>query len=265
MGQNFLIEEAVPRRIAECAGVDGAGVLEIGPGIGALTAQLAARAEKVVPVELDRSLAPLLEETLAGYENVEIVFGDILKTDVAALLDEKLSGLRRCVCANLPYNITTPVLTKLINTGGFESITVMVQREVARRIAAAPGTADYGAFSVFISFYTEPEILFDVSPDCFMPQPKVWSSVVKLHIRKDPFPEIPDRQAFFSVVRAAFAQRRKTLLNCLSFACGSRFSRQELADMIASCGISPGARGETLGIPEYALLAEKLGNSTKSE
>ena len=170
MGQNFLIESWVPRDIAEASGArPGTGVLEVGPGIGPLTRELARRADRVVSVELDRSLLPILAETLAGCPNAQVCPGDILKTDIPGLVRERFAGLTPLACANLPYNITTPAITALIEAGCFASITVMIQREVARRICAAPGTADYGAFSVFCQYYTRPELLFDVPPECFLP------------------------------------------------------------------------------------------------
>ena len=190
MGQNFLTAAWVPEDIAASAELDEeTGVLEIGPGIGCLTRELAKRAGKVVSVELDRSLQPILAETLTGCENVEVVFGDALKQDLPALLEETMPGLRHVVCANLPYNVTTPVLTALIRSGCFETITVMIQREVARRICAGPGNADYGAFGIFVQWYMETELLFDVPPSCFVPQPKVTSSVIRLTRRAaPPFP-----------------------------------------------------------------------------
>ena len=181
LGQNFLTAAWVPEDIAESAGLDEeTGVLEIGPGVGCLTRELSKRAGKVVSVELDRSLQPVLAETLTGCENVEVVFGDILKQNIPALLDETMPGLRHVVCANLPYNVTTPVLTALLEGGCFETITVMIQREVARRICAGPGSADYGAFGIFVQWHAETELLFDVPPSCFVPQPKVTSSVIRL-------------------------------------------------------------------------------------
>ena len=177
MGQNFLIEGWVPRDIAEASGAGpDTGVLEIGPGIGPLTVQLARRAAKVAAIELDRTLYPILAETLAPYPNAEVVPGDAMKLDLAALVSDKFSGLTAIACANLPYNITTPVLTALIEAGCFASITVMIQREVALRICAAPGSSDYGAFSVFCQYHTQPELLFEVGPECFLPAPKVTSS-----------------------------------------------------------------------------------------
>ena len=258
MGQNFLIQSWVPRDIAAASGAGpGVGVLEIGPGIGPLTDRLAGLADRVAAVELDRSLLPVLAETMAGRDNVEIVPGDILKLDVPALVGEKLAGLTPIVCANLPYNITTPVLTALLEARCFASITVMIQREVARRICAAPGTPDYGAFSVYCQVHAGTELLFDVPPDCFLPAPKVTSSVLRLTPRPLPA-ELEDEAFFFRVVRAAFAQRRKTLLNALGAAFGGQVSKEELAGLLAGCGLPPDVRGERLGIPEFAALARAL-------
>ncbi len=257
MGQNFLIESWVPRQIAGASGADAScGVLEIGPGIGPLTVQLAQRAGRVAAVELDRSLLPILEETLAPYGNVEVVPGDILKLDLDQLISSRFSGLTPVACANLPYNITTPVLTALIQSGRFASITVMIQREVARRICAAPGTADYGAFSVFCQYYTCPELLFEVGPECFLPAPKVTSAVLRMVPRTAPPQALVDEAAFFRTVRAAFAQRRKTLLNSLSGALGA--DREALRQAIEASGLTPDVRGERLGIPQFAALAAAL-------
>jgi 16S rRNA (adenine1518-N6/adenine1519-N6)-dimethyltransferase len=264
MGQNFLVDAGVPLRIAEESGIDGSfGVLEIGPGIGPLTVRLAEKAAKVVAVELDRSLFPILSETLGGADNAEIVGGDVLKLDLEELLKERFKGLKYAVCANLPYNITTPVLTKLIDTGLFETITVMVQREVARRICAKAGTADYGAFTVYCNVHTEPETLFDISPDSFMPAPKVWSSVVKMKKRPARMGEIKDEAMFFRVVKASFAQRRKTLVNCLESAFSSKLNKEELVQIVSGCGFDPKVRGETLDIGGFAAVAAAVGERLK--
>jgi len=256
MGQNFLIESWVPRNIAEASGADETcGVIEVGPGIGPLTVQLAGRAKKVVAVELDRTLLPVLAETLAEHPNVEVVPGDVMKLDLAALAAEKLPGLTPMVCANLPYNITTPVITAFLETHVFSAITVMIQREVARRICAAPGSPDYGAFSVFCQYYAEPELLFDVPPECFLPAPKVTSSVIRLIPRSSPPQTLVDDQTFFRVVRAAFAQRRKTLINSLS---SSGYDKNMVRSALAACGLPETVRGERLGIPEFAALAAYL-------
>ena len=257
MGQNFLIEGWVPRDIAEASGAGpDTGVLEIGPGIGPLTVQLARRAA----IELDRTLYPILAETLAPYPNAEVVPGDAMKLDLAALVSDKFSGLTAIACANLPYNITTPVLTALIEAGCFASITVMIQREVALRICAAPGSSDYGAFSVFCQYHTQPELLFEVGPECFLPAPKVTSAVIRLVPRSAPPQNLVDDSFFFQVVRASFAQRRKTLLNGLSSAFGSRLSKDALRGAIEAAGLPADIRGERLGIPEFATLASALQN-----
>lgn len=259
MGQNFLIEDWVPRQIAQASGAhSGRGVLEIGPGIGPLTAQLASLAGKVAAVELDRDLLPILAETMAPFQNVTIVPGDVMKLDLPAFVEEQFPGLEPMVCANLPYNITTPVLTRLIDCGRFASITVMIQREVALRICASPGTADYGAFSVYCQYHTIPELLFDVPPECFLPAPKVTSAVVRFLPRSAPPADVCDETLFFRLVKAAFAQRRKTLLNALSSAFGSQLSKDSLRDLLEECSLPADVRGERLGIPEYACLAEAV-------
>lgn len=258
MGQNFLIADWVPRDIAAAAGLDETcAVLEVGPGIGPLTQQLARQAGKVVSVELDASLLPILNETLADYPNVEIVPGDVLKLDLDLLISDKFLGFTPKVCANLPYNITTPVLTRLLDCGRFQSITVMIQREVARRICAAPGDPDCGAFSLLCQYYARCELLFEVPPDCFLPAPKVTSAVVQLTPYAAP-PVEGDRDAILSVVNAAFAQRRKTLLNALSSAYGSRFSKDELRQIILACGLPETVRGERLGLEQFSELARRL-------
>ncbi len=258
MGQNFLIADWVPRDIAEAAGLDeGCGVLEIGPGIGPLTVQLAQRAGRVAAIELDRALLPILAETLAGYPNAQVIPGDVMKLDLAALAAEQFPGMAVKACANLPYNITTPVITKLLEAGCFQSITVMIQREVARRICAEPDSADRGAFSLFCQYHAQCELLFDVGPECFLPAPKVTSSVIRLIPRSQP-PVDADPEALFRLVKAAFAQRRKTLLNALSAAYGSRLSKDELRQAISDCGLSETVRGERLSLDEFSNLANIL-------
>ena len=258
MGQNFLIADWVPREIAKASGAHpDAGVLEIGPGIGCLTRELAGRAGKVVSVELDRSLLPILEETLTDRDNVEIVSGDILKLDIRQTTLEMpwLSGF--AACANLPYNITTPAITALIEAQCFFAITVMIQKEVAQRICAQPGSKDYGAFSVYCQYYTAPELLFEVPPDCFIPAPKVTSAVVRMVPRPAPA-EVDDPDHFFRVVRAAFALRRKTLLNSLSANLGGQYTKETLSQAIAACGLPADVRGERLSIPQFAQLSRCL-------
>ena len=254
-GQNFLIAPWVPEDIAAAAGVDGTcGVVEVGPGVGPLTCQLARRAGRVAAVELDRDLFPILAETLAGYDNVQIVEGDILKTNIPALVAERLPGLTPIACANLPYNITSPALSALIEAGCFASITVMIQREAALRVCARPGTADYGAFSVYCQYHTKPELLFEVPPECFMPAPKVTSAVVRLVPRPRP-EEVDDPAHFFKGVRGAFGQRRKTLANALSAVFGDKTA---IAAALESCGLPPDIRGERLSIPEFAALSKAM-------
>lgn len=258
MGQNFLIESWVPRDIAEASGANqGFGVLEIGPGIGPLTVQLAELADKVVSVELDKALFPVLKETLKDYDNTEIVPGDIMKVNIPELIAEKMSGLTPIACANLPYNITTPVITALLESGCFQKITVMIQREVAMRICARPGSSDYGAFSVFCQYHALCERLFDVGPECFLPAPKVTSSVIRLTPKAKP-EEVHNEDSFFRVVRASFAQRRKTLLNSLSSVMGNSHTKDDLRNAIIACGLPEDVRGERLGIPEFAALAKAL-------
>ena len=198
MGQNFLINPEVPAAIAESSRADETnGVLEIGPGIGALSSQLCRRAGKVVAVELDKTLLPILGETMARFDNFEVVSADILKTDIPALVREKFAGLTPVVCANLPYNITTPAITALIESKCFASITVLVQKEVAERLCVKPGTSAYGAFSVFMQYYTEPELLFEVPKECFEPMPKVTSAVLRAVVREKPPVEVADEAFFF--------------------------------------------------------------------
>ncbi len=253
-GQNFLTAAWVPERIAESCGADGdCGVVEIGPGFGCLTEQLSLRAGRVLAYELDETLRPVLAETLVGRENIELIFDDVLHRDLAADIREHLPGLRPLLCANLPYNITTPVLTRLLEAQCFESLTVMVQKEVAERIAAAPNTPQYGAFSLLSQWYAEPELLFTVGAECFVPRPKVTSAVVRLKTRSAP-PVQTDEKSFFRVVRAAFNMRRKTLVNALDGLCGREMARAALA----ACGLDERVRGEALSMAELAALTNAI-------
>ena len=257
-GQNFLIASWVPERIAREAGVDeGAGVLEIGPGVGPLTQQLCLRAGKVCAVELDRRLKPILDVTVGEFDNLDILWEDVLKLDVARLVEQRFSGLRPMACANLPYYITSPILAALLESECFDSITVMVQKEVAQRMTAAPGTGDYGAFSVLCQYYARPELLFDVPPHCFLPQPKVMSSVVCLKVRREKEWGIEDPELFFRVVRGSFLQRRKKLSNGLR-AAFPELGREGPAQVILEAGLEENVRGETLGIPEFARIADAI-------
>jgi 16S rRNA (adenine1518-N6/adenine1519-N6)-dimethyltransferase len=258
MGQNFLIDANVPQAIAEASGADeGCGVLEIGPGVGSMTSSLARRAGKVVAIELDRSLLPVLRETLADYSNVEVVSGDALKLDLNALVREQFDGLTPIVCANLPYNITTPILTRLAETPCFQTVTVMIQREVARRICAAPGDSECGAFSLLMQYRMETSLLFDVPPRCFYPAPKVTSSVIRCVRRAKPAVEVEDEAFFFKLIRGAFLLRRKTLVNSLSSAL-PEYDKPALQAAIEDCGLPADIRGERLTLQNFAALAKIL-------
>ena len=262
-GQNFLIAGWVPEQIAEDSGVDSSvGVLEIGPGIGPLTQQLCLRAGKVCAVELDERLKPILDVTVGEFSNLEIIWSDVLKQDVKALVEQKFAGLRPMACANLPYYITSPILSALLEAECFEAVTVMVQKEVAQRIAAKPGTADYSAFSVFCQFYAQPEILFDVPAHCFMPQPKVTSAVITLRVRKELPWEVEDKDIFFRTVRASFAMRRKKLQNGLA-AGFPELGKQGAGEVIAACGLSENVRGETSDIPGFVAIANEIARRKK--
>ncbi|MBQ7801763.1 MAG: ribosomal RNA small subunit methyltransferase A [Oscillospiraceae bacterium] len=257
-GQNFLIASWVPENIALESGVTkDVGVLEIGPGIGPLTQQLCRNAGRVCAVEVDNRLKPILDITVGEFDNLEILWNDVLKLDIPALVREKFEGLRPMACANLPYYITSPILTALLEAECFEAVTVMVQKEVAQRIAAKPGSADYSAFTVFCQYYAEPELLFDVPPHCFLPAPKVTSAVITLRTRKEKPWEILDQDIFFRTVRASFAMRRKKLSNGLASGF-PELGKQGAAEVIAACGFSENVRGETLSIPEFAKIANEI-------
>jgi 16S rRNA (adenine1518-N6/adenine1519-N6)-dimethyltransferase len=233
------------------------GVLEIGPGIGPLTQQLALRAKKVCAVELDTRLAPILQKTVGEFDNLEILWGDVLEQDIPALVREKFEGLRPMACANLPYYITSPILSALLEADCFEAVTVMVQKEVAQRIAAAPGSPDYSAFTVFCQYYAEPELLFDVPAHCFLPQPKVTSAVITLRVRKERPWDILDEKIFFRTVKASFAMRRKKLSNGLA-AGFPELGKIGAAEVIESAGFDANVRGETLSIPDFARIANEI-------
>ena len=256
MGQNFLVDANIPEKIVRLSGVDRTcGVLEVGPGLGALTSVLSRTAGCVTAVELDGRLMPILRDLFVNLSNVEIVQGDILKLDIAKLVCEKMPGMNYHVCANLPYNITTPALASFISTGVFEAITVMIQKEVATRICASPGSKDYGAFTIFVNYHSEPDILFDVPPECFIPRPGVYSSVVTMKKRAERMLE-PEREAvFFRVVRASFGQRRKTLVNALHAVYASSLSKASIEGMVRECGFDVRVRGEMLGIEEFMRLS----------
>ena len=258
MGQNFLTAAWVPERIVEEAGIGPEdGVLEIGPGVGCLTAALARRAGKVVSLELDRRLEKVLAETLSSFDNVEVVFTDAVKADLNELCKLKMGGRTRKVCANLPYNVTTPLVTALLTAGCFESVTVMVQKEVAQRMCAAPGTGEYGAFSLLVQWHSRPRCLFTVPPDCFTPRPGVTSAVVRMDLCAGPPVPVKDEDFFFRVIRAAFNQRRKTLPNAVSGQIPG-LSRSAAEDALRALGLSPAVRGEALSLEQFAALSDVL-------
>lgn len=264
LGQNFLIESWVPRDIATACGADaGTGVLEIGPGIGPLTRELAGRAGKVLSVELDRRLLPVLRETMAGFDHFTLLHGDIMQQDLLALVAEHFGGLRPILCANLPYNITTPLLTRCVEAGCFDSLTVLIQKEVAQRICAGPGTADYGAFSLLMQYYTQPQLLFEVPASCFMPAPKVTSAVIHCPVRKTPPVQVPSEALLWRTVKAGFALRRKTLVNSLQT--GFSLPRERLAAAVAACGLPENVRGERLSLADYAALSVQLAQALEEK
>lgn len=259
-GQNFLIDTNVLQNIVSAAQITKDDfVLEIGPGIGSLTQFLAENAKTAVAVEIDDHLIPILQETVGQYENLTIIHSDVLKLDLGALIAEKNGGRPIKVAANLPYYITTPILMELLEKEyPITSITVMVQREVAERMQAAPGTKDYGALSVAVQFYSTPHPDFIVPPACFMPRPKVDSAVITLHIDQKNQPAVADRAFFFHIVKSAFAQRRKTLVNTLSATAKLSCSKTELLSVLESLGLSATVRGETLSVEQFAALANAL-------
>jgi 16S rRNA (adenine1518-N6/adenine1519-N6)-dimethyltransferase len=257
LGQNFLIDGNVVRKIVREAEITKDDyVLEIGPGMGTLTEELALNAKKVVAVELDKKLLPILDETLEDYNNVEIVYGDILKIDVKKLIEEKLGGGPVKLVANLPYYVTTPIIGKLLEEDlALESISVMVQKEVAERMSAGPGSKDYGALSIFVNFYSSPKIVVKVPKTVFMPQPKIDSAVIKLELKK----ELPDvnREQFFKVVKAAFSKRRKTIINALS-TYGFNIDKEIIKNALLECGIKPEERAENISIEDFIKLSTIL-------
>ena len=258
MGQNFLINPDIPPAIADASGAGkDCGVLEIGPGVGSLTVELARRAGKVLSVELDRALLPILAETLSGCPNAEVVPGDALKLDLDALATEKFHGLTPIVCANLPYNITSPILEKLIQTPRFQRVTVLLQKEVAERLSAPDGSGDGGAFSLFLRYHMEPELLFAVSRENFLPRPKVDSAVLRCTRRTSPAVETEDEAYFFRVVRGAFLLRRKTIVNSLAAAL-PELSKEAIRDAVTACGLSETVRGERLTLQNFADLSRRL-------
>lgn len=264
-GQNFLIDTHVLEKIISAAGITEEDfVLEIGPGIGTMTQYLASAAREVCAVEIDKSLIPILEDTLKDYDNVTVINQDILKVDIAELAREKNQGKPIKVVANLPYYITTPIIMGLFESHvPVESITVMVQKEVADRMQVGPGTKDYGALSLAVQYYAEPYIVANVPPNCFMPRPKVGSAVIRLTRHKEPPVRVKDEKLLFGIIRASFNQRRKTLANGLKNYEGLPFTKEEIEEAISQCGFSPSVRGEALSLKEFAMLADALWETGK--
>ena len=266
LGQNFLIDSNVVDNIVEGANIGPEDfVIEVGPGIGTLTREIAKRAKKVIAVEIDKSLIPILENTLSDVENVELINEDILKMDIKKVIDEKLEGKRVKLIANLPYYITTPIVMRFIEEEiPVSSIVVMIQKEVADRMNAVPSTKDYGSLSVAVQYYCETEIVTNVPKTVFIPQPKVDSTVIRLDVLENPKIKVVDKKLFFKVVKGAFSKRRKTILNCLgSYDMG--VSKEDIKRILESAGIDPVRRGETLSIDEFARLSNEFYKFIQTE
>ena len=260
-GQNFLIDTHVLEKIISAAGITKNDcVLEIGPGIGTMTQYLAENAGHVVAVEIDRNLIPILKETLADYDNVTVINEDILRVDIKALDEEYNGGKPIKVVANLPYYITTPIIMGLFESGvPIDNITVMVQKEVADRMQVGPGSKDYGALSLAVQYYAEPEIVANVPPNCFIPRPNVGSAVIRLTRHKEMPVEVKDPALMFKIIRASFNQRRKTLQNGLGNAPELPYTKEQIAAAIAEMGLTPTIRGEALSLAQFAQLSDILG------
>ena len=256
LGQNFLINPSVCPRMAELSGAGGAGVIEIGPGIGVLTNELCKISEKVIAVELDKRLLPVLDETLSEYDNVKIINADVMELDLNKLIAEEFSGMDVVVCANLPYYITSPIIMKLLEDKlPLKAITVMVQKEAAQRICADVGSRMSGAVTVSVNYYAKPQMLFSVSAGSFMPAPKVDSAVIRLDVLSEP-PVKTDEKKFFEVVRAAFSQRRKVISNSLSS--GLSISKDRTLEVLEAANVPSNARAEKLSLENFADIAKKL-------
>ncbi len=262
LGQNFLTSGKILEEIAEAAEIDDGGVIEIGPGFGVLTNELCKTAKKVVALEIDERLIPILADTMAEYDNLKVINKDCLKIDMRALIEEEFGGETISIAANLPYYITTPIITSLIEAKlPIKNMVVMVQKEVAERIQAKPSTKDYGALSILCQYYTDPEIVTIVPAGLFVPPPKVDSAVLKMRFLDEPRVKVNDESVFFRTVKAAFSQRRKTLLNCL--ASNFPLGKEKLSEIMESVGIDPRRRGETLSLEEFASLSDALGKESK--
>ncbi len=258
LGQNFLINPSVCPRMAELSGAgEGVGVIEIGPGIGVLTQELCALSDKVVAVEIDKRLIPVLDETLSEFDNVRIINDDVLKLDLNKLIREEFGDMKVVVCANLPYYITSPVIMKLLEDRlPIEAVTVMVQKEAAKRICAEVGSRDSGAVTVSVNYYSKPEMLFSVSAGSFMPAPKVDSAVMRLNVYKEPPIKVENEKIFFSVVKAAFSQRRKTVLNSISSSLG--LEKGVVNGVLLDSGVDPRLRAEKLTMDDFAEISRRI-------
>lgn len=258
LGQNFLINPSVCPRMAELSGAGrGVGVIEIGPGIGVLTNELCKLADKVVAIELDKRLLPVLEETLGEYDNLKVVNADVLETDLHKLIEDEFSGMEVVVCANLPYYITSPVIMKLLEDKlPISAITVMVQKEAAQRICAEVGSRQSGAVTVSVNYYAKPEMLFSVSAGSFMPAPKVDSAVIRLNVLGEPPVKVNNEKKLFSVIKAAFSQRRKVISNSLSS--GLSLDKSKTAEVLEKSGVPLNARAEKLSLQNFADIANNL-------
>ncbi|QOV19347.1 16S rRNA (adenine(1518)-N(6)/adenine(1519)-N(6))-dimethyltransferase RsmA [Blautia liquoris] len=263
-GQNFLIDRRVLEKIIDAAKIGSDDyVVEVGPGIGTMTQYLACHAREVCAVEIDRNLIPVLKDTLSGYDNVTILNEDILKVDLNTLVREKNYGNPIKVVANLPYYITTPIIMGLFEQHVLvDSVTVMVQKEVALRMQAGPGTKDYGALSLAVQYYCVPKIVANVPPNCFIPRPKVGSAVISLERHKKPPVVVSDEKLMFRLIRASFNQRRKTLINALTNSPDLSYTKEEVAEAVRRCKFIPTIRGEALTLPEFAGLSNVLGESS---
>lgn len=259
-GQNFIVNPGLPTKIVDASGVDKRyGVIEIGPGIGVLTRELARRAAKVVAVEVDERLPPLLAETMAGVDNFKLVMGDVLKTDLRALIEAEFPGMPVAVCANLPYYITSPIVMKLLGDRlPVESLTVMVQKEAADRLAAAPGTRASSAISCAVSYYAKSRLMFTAAPGSFYPAPKVTSAVVRMDLRAEPAVQVEDEEGYFALIRAAFGQRRKTAVN--SIAAGLNLPKEAVAAAVTDAGFDARVRPEALTLEDFAKIQRKLNS-----
>lgn len=266
LGQNFLTSEWVPKDIARGSGVDkNSHALEVGPGMGCLTKELSTLANSVVSIELDRTLFPVLDETLADCDNVKIINHDVLKADLQQICAENFpENAEIHACANLPYYITSQALATLIDSKCFKSVTVMIQKEVAERICANAGTKEYGAFSLYVNYYTKPEILFEVPAECFVPRPKVDSAVIRMECLDKPSVDVIDEKLFFKIIKSSFMQRRKTLLNSISNAFDGRLNKEQISEVIIKSGFEPSIRGERLTISDFAHLSNISAEFIKS-